>query len=63
MKPRRKFSGVVLMHIYQRPVSRGLIFYSVKDFLVFYTLSSASMQKNTKYGFSDYASCLTTSMC
>lgn len=38
MKRRRKFSGVVLMHLYQRLVSRGLIFYSVKDLLVFYTI-------------------------
>ncbi len=46
MKPRRKFSGVVLMHIYQRPVSRGLIFYSVKDFLVFYTLFCIYAEKH-----------------
>lgn len=40
MKKRKRFAGTVVLHIYQRTTSRGLIFYSVKDFLVFFTVFS-----------------------
>ena len=42
---RRKFSAVGMMHIYQRSISGFNLFYSLEDFLVFYTIVSVTVPK------------------
>lgn len=46
MKKRKKYARTVLLHVYQRTVSRGLIFYAVKDFLVFFTIFSLYAERH-----------------
>ena len=54
----RKFSAEGIMHIYQRTISGFNLFYSLEDFLVFYTIVSI---QSRKFGlflcFQSYADC------
>ena len=57
----RVFKAGQLHHIYQRTINGFVIFYSISDFLVFFT-NSALWPENTKYKFWGYVLCMTISM-
>lgn len=55
VRHRRNFSSGILNHCYQRTVDGMLLFYSVSDYLVFYTIISIISRK---YGVKILAMCL-----